>query len=106
MKLRQAKPTCAVPIDGYAVFAGDCGSPGIFKGETTMTMRLITESEIAQRQHEVRVGAHRARNSFTIAGIRQLVGNTFIALGTRLHGAADTARNVEPRPATIPAHGV
>lgn len=71
-----------------------------------MNTRLITESEIAQRQLEVRQGAYRARHAFTISGVRQLIGSTFIALGTRLHGQCENRRLQNPKTASVPAHGV
>lgn len=54
-----------------------------------MNSRFITTSEIAARQLQVRTEAHRARHSFTISGVRQLVGSTFIALGTRVVGQCE-----------------
>ncbi len=63
---------------------------GTFRGEPNLNTRLITQSEIAQRQYEVRKGAYRARHAFTISGVRQLIGSTFIALGTYLHGKSET----------------
>lgn len=70
-----------------------------------MTMRFITEIEILQRQQEVRNGARRARTSFSVAGIRQLIGNTFIAMGTRMNGQDTSRRTPNRQTATVPAHG-
>lgn len=52
----------------------------------TLNTRLITQLEITQRQHDLRYGASAARNGFTLPGLRQLFGNTFIALGMLVHG--------------------
>jgi hypothetical protein len=54
--------------------------------------RFITNSEIAQRQEDVRIAAHRARNEMTVAGIRRIVGGTFIAIGLKLQGCIDHQR--------------
>lgn len=60
------------------------------------------QSEVAQRQLQVRQGAQHARHAFTISGVRQLIGNTFIALGTHLHGKSESRHRpiVEPVSAT------
>lgn len=72
-----------------------------------MTIRYITETEIRQRQLEVRTGAHRARNSFSIAGMRQLIGNTLIAMGMQMQGRGESRREAAAtKPASMPAHGV
>lgn len=77
-----------------------------FRGERDMNTRLITESEIAQRQLEVRQGAYRARHAFTISGIRQLIGSTFIALGMRMHGECESRRFAQPQATVVPQHSV
>jgi hypothetical protein len=58
-----------------------------------MNTRYISDSEIRQRQQQIRTSAHAARYTWTIAGLRQLLGSTFIALGTHIHGC------MEKRPA-------
>lgn len=70
------------------------------QGMNTMNIRLITEQEIALRQQDVRNGAYRARQGFSIIGIRRLVGNTFIAMGMLLHGTGKrhhTATDTSPQ---------
>lgn len=72
-----------------------------------MNTRLITQAEIDQHQRQVQHMAHRARNQMTIAGIRQLFGNTFIALGTRLYGCMDHKREtIVVPPNAVPARGI
>lgn len=60
-----------------------------------MNTRYISESEISQRQQHIRSSARAARYTYTVTGLRQLFGSTFIALGTRIHGC------MEKRPATM-----
>lgn len=72
-----------------------------------MNGRYISEIEINQHQQNVRIGAYRARNAFTISGVRQLLGNTFIAIGMGVHGRSETCREtLSKKPGTMPAHGV
>lgn len=72
-----------------------------------MTMRYISNFEIQQRQNEVRDGARQARHSFSVSGIRQLIGSTFIALGTRLHGLGeDRPATRLVKPTAMPAHSL
>lgn len=72
-----------------------------------MNMQLITETEILQRQLDVRSGAYQARNSFTIPGVRQLFGNTFIALGMRMHGRGEKCREaLSKKPGIMPVRGI
>ncbi len=58
-----------------------------------MSTRYISDSEITQRQQQIRTSARAARYVYTVAGLRQLLGSTFIALGTHIHGC------MEKRPA-------
>jgi hypothetical protein len=62
-----------------------------------MNTRYISDTEIAQRQQQIRTSARAARYTWTVAGLRQLLGSTFIALGTHIHGC------MEKRPA-LTAH--
>lgn len=72
-----------------------------------MNMRLISDSEIQQRQTDVRNGAQQARHSFSISGIRQLIGSTFIALGTAMHEVSDDRRETPfVKPTAMPAHNL
>lgn len=61
-----------------------------------MNARLITPREIAERQHSIRIGYQRSHTSFTVAGIRRLIGNTIIAMGTMIHGTRDVHHPVAP----------
>lgn len=99
-------PTAVVPNAGHMRPHHNEREHITFRGERDMNTRLITESEIVQRQFEVRQGAYRARHGFTIAGMRQLIGSTFIALGTRLHGQCENRRLQNPQTTSVPAHGV
>ena len=96
----------AVPNDGHTLPPDNIRTSSHFRGEMTLDMRLITQSEIAQRQLQVRTDAHRARHAFTLSGVRQLIGNTFIALGMRMHGENESRRIEAPRRTSVPAHGV
>lgn len=97
-----ANPTIAVPNEGHTLPPDTIIYRSHFKGEMTLNTRYISQSEIAERQFQVRYGAHRARHAFSITGIRQLFGNTLIALGTQLHGTCERRRQtaVEPMAAT------
>lgn len=57
-----------------------------------MNTRLITQAEIISHQQALVSDFHRSRTTFTIAGLRQLFGNTLIALGTQLHGCIEHDR--------------
>ena len=63
------------------------------KENKIMSIRHIDVSEITQQQLYVQASVRRARTSFTIGGIRRLLGNTFMAFGSLLHGA--------PRPVSL-----
>lgn len=76
------------------------------RGETNLNTRFITESEIQQRQSQICTDARRARNAFSISGVRQLFGNTLIALGEKLNGQCENHLHPAPRAASIPAPGV
>lgn len=69
-----------------------------------MNLITITEAEIAQRQADLRETASRARNDFTFGGMRGLIGNTIIAIGTLVHGPERKERPAMPEVA--PAHGL
>ncbi len=51
-----------------------------------MNTRLITQAEITSHQEALIRDIRRSRTTFTVAGLRRLVGNTLIALGMHLHG--------------------
>lgn len=72
-----------------------------------MNMRFISDSEIQQRHEDVRNGAHRARHSFTVSGVCQLFGNTFIALGMRMYSLGEKRREAPiVKPTAMPAHSL
>lgn len=98
-------PIIAVPKSGRTLLTTRDNKRSFLRGEQTLNTRLITESEIAERQLQVRHGAHRARHAFTVSGVRQLIGNTFIALGTHLHGKSETRRKTIVTPASATAIG-
>lgn len=64
-----------------------------------MNTRYISDTEIAQRQQQVCTAARAARYTWTVAGLRQLLGSTFIALGTHIHGCMEK----RPAPAVHPS---
>lgn len=70
-----------------------------------MNIRHISQSEIAERQLQVRLGAYRARHAFSISGIRQLIGNTIIALGTQVSGNSQANRTPMSNPVSATASG-
>lgn len=72
--------------------------------DSTLNGRYITDFEIAQRQLDIRRGAQSARTGLTLTGVRQLIGNTLIALGTMLHGP--TSERTVVKPAVLPAHSL
>jgi hypothetical protein len=57
-----------------------------------MNTYFITQHEIAEKQQSIRQGYLQSQRAMTIAGLRQILGNTIIAFGTRLHGAAEAHR--------------
>lgn len=100
-----AQEPIGVPNGGHTLPPDNNILRSHFRGEMTLNTRLITQSEIAQRQFQVRQGAYRARHAFTISGMRQLIGNTFIALGTHLHGKSEVHREQIVEPISAPAIG-
>lgn len=66
-----------------------------------MNTRYIAESEIAQRQQHIRTSARAARYTYTVTGLRQLLGSTFIALGTRIHGCMEKRPSAMAHPAGV-----
>lgn len=100
-----AKPTIAVPNEGHMLPSVTNIQSSHFRGEMTLNTRLIMQSEIAQRQFQVRQEAYRARHAFTVAGVRQLIGNTIIALGTQLHGKSETRHETLTHPVSATAIG-
>lgn len=63
-----------------------------------MNTRLITNYEIAQKQQDIHHDFRRSQATFTIPGVRRLVGNTFIALGERIYGRLEDCRQTAQLP--------
>lgn len=55
-----------------------------------MNHRYIFNSEVRHHQQIIRQDVHHARLSFSVSGVRQLIGNTLIALGELLYGKQPT----------------
>lgn len=73
----------------------------------TLNTRLIMQSEITQRQQNIRYGANAARNGFTLSGIRQLFGNTFIAMGMLVHGRNEKClETLSKKPTAMPVRAL
>lgn len=98
-------PIHVVPENGHPLPTKLFDQRSFLRGEQTLNNRLITQSEIVERQLQVRQGAHHARHAFTVSGVRQLIGNTIIALGTLLHGKSETRREPVSNSATATATG-
>ena len=50
-----------------------------------------TEHEVRYRHQQVHIGYVAAQRQMTSHGFRQLLGNTIIAMGNRIHGMAQGA---------------
>ena len=105
MIFETAKPTIVVPNAGHMLPSIRNFERSYFRGEMTLNTRLISQSEIAHRQLQVRQEAYRARHAFTVAGVRQLIGNTIIAFGTQLHGKSETRHETLTHPVSATAIG-
>lgn len=57
-----------------------------------MNLRLITQSEITERQQNLRTNYLNTQNGFSVTGIRRLMGSTFIAMGHKIHGRCEERR--------------
>ena len=53
-----------------------------------MFLPPISEAEIQYRQRQVQTGFIASQRQITIAGMRQVLGNSVIAMGNRIHGMA------------------
>lgn len=53
-----------------------------------MYQHLFPGTEVAYRQQHVRTGYIEAQRLVTISGIRQILGNTILEVGSRIHGMA------------------
>lgn len=57
-----------------------------------MNTRIITDAEIAEKQQAIGNEFHRSQTTFSIAGVRHLVGSTIIAMGERVYGRIEECR--------------
>lgn len=48
-------------------------------------------AEVSYRQKRIRAGYIQAQRQVSIAGLRQIIGNTVIELGGRIHGVAQSS---------------
>lgn len=72
-----------------------------------MNTRLITNSEIIDRQQAITNDFRRSQTTFSVAGVRHLVGNTIIAMGLRVHGRLEECRETTAlAPKSEPARGI
>lgn len=72
-----------------------------------MNVRLITQNEIIERQQSVRTGYRRTQQGFSITGIRQLMGSSFIAMGQKIYGRCEERRESIAQAAPLkPARGI
>lgn len=51
-----------------------------------MFQPMLPESEVIYRQQQVRTSYIQAQRQISIGGIRQILGNTVIEMGSRIHG--------------------
>lgn len=63
-----------------------------------MNTRLITNRDIAERQEAIANDFRRSQTTFSIAGVRHLLGNTIIAFGVRIHGRLEERRDTAVLP--------
>lgn len=107
MFVTTAYPSFAVPNEARIQDRNLLRRRSHFRGEMHVSTRLITQSEIDQRQLSIRQGAHAARNGFTLSGLRQLFGNTFIALGQLVHGRNEKClETLSKKPTAMPVRGL
>ncbi len=63
-----------------------------------MNTRFITNREIEDKQLSISTDFRRSQSTFTIPGLRHLMGNTIIALGLRIHGCLEERRDTPVLP--------
>lgn len=57
-----------------------------------MNLRTITQDEINERQQFIRTGYRQTKKSFSVGGIRHLIGSSFIAFGEKIYGRCEARR--------------
>lgn len=62
-----------------------------------MNLRTITQDEIIEHQQFIRTGYHRTKESFSVGGIRHLIGSSFIAFGEKIYGRCEARREAIAR---------
>lgn len=63
-----------------------------------MFLREINALEVAEHQALVRSHYASSQHTFTVDGLRELIGNTFIQIGASIHGKAkDVCQEAEAR---------
>lgn len=67
-----------------------------------MTMIEFTSLAVHEKQRAIHREYVRSQRALTIAGFRTLIGNTIIALGDRVHGAAEARCEDVARQRTLP----
>jgi hypothetical protein len=59
---------------------------------TAVNTRIITAAEIAAKQQAISTDFRRSQATFSIAGVRHLLGSTIIAMGERVYGRIEECR--------------
>ena len=72
-----------------------------------MNTQIITAAEIAARQQAIRNDFRRSQTTFSVAGVRHLLGSTIIAVGERIYGRLEDCRETASvAPKAAPARGM
>ena len=72
-----------------------------------MNTRIITAAEIAAKQQAISTEFRRCQSTFSIAGLRHLVGSTIIAMGERIYGRFEECRETASATRKVaPARGM
>lgn len=56
-----------------------------------MIQQQFSETEVMYRQQQLRTGYIESQRQVSISGMRQILGNTILELGSRVHGMAQVA---------------
>lgn len=56
-----------------------------------MFQPLLAETEVIYRHRQVQTTYIEAQRQVSVSGIRQIIGNTILELGSRIHGMAQAA---------------
>jgi hypothetical protein len=74
---------------------------------TAVNTRLITTAEIVAKQQTISNDFRRCQTTFSVAGVRRLVGNTIIAMGEHVYGRIEECRETAGvAPKAAPARGI